>query len=397
MPSGSTYRRFWFRDTCLILNALLGLGQTGKVSAVLEDFPSRQRLDGYFHSQEGEWDANGQVLWIADRWETATGSQVSDRVWQSLQKGADWIDRNCLSAADSRHDGLLPAGFSAEHLGPNDHFYWDDLWALGGLKAAIAMAVRRGDDDLAKKWQEHAKKLQAAVEKSFGQVPETTRAQGLPASPYRRMDAGAIGTMAGEYPLMLDELGRENFVQTAKWLVDRCTFDGGFFQDMIHSGVNAYLTLALAQTLLRDGDSTYEELINAVSELASPTGQWPEAIHPRTKGGCMGDGQHAWAAAEWVLMMRALFVREEPDRLVVGAGLPSRWFDDDEVHLMSYGPTPTRWGPVQVSVSRRDAAAPWRYEIIGDWRDQRPTLDVRVPAFEPVPEAADAGPLERTA
>ena len=27
----------------------------------------------------------------------------------------------------------------------------------------------------------------------------------------------------------------------------------------------------------------------------------------------MGDGQHAWASAEWLLMMRALFVREEAD------------------------------------------------------------------------------------
>ena len=38
----------------------------------------------------------------------------------------------------------------------------------------------------------------------------------------------------------------------------------------------------------------------------------------------MGDGQHAWASAEWVLMIRNLFVREEGERLVLASGiLPS--------------------------------------------------------------------------
>ena len=70
--------------------------------------------------------------------------------------------------------------------------------------------------------------------------------------------------------------------------------------------------------------------MDRVVALASPTGQWPEAIHPRTGGGCMGDGQHAWAAAEWLLMMRALFVREEPDHLVIGAGLPAHGTSDTD-------------------------------------------------------------------
>ena len=38
--------------------------------------------------------------------------------------------------------GLLPAGFSAEHLGPNDYYYWDDFWGLAGLIAAARLALR---------------------------------------------------------------------------------------------------------------------------------------------------------------------------------------------------------------------------------------------------------------
>jgi len=29
--------------------------------------------------------------------------------------------------------GLMPAGVSAEHLGPFDYYYWDDFWSLRGL------------------------------------------------------------------------------------------------------------------------------------------------------------------------------------------------------------------------------------------------------------------------
>ena len=78
----------------------------------------------------------------------------------------------------------------------------------------------------------------------------------------------------------------------------KCLVHGGFFHDMTHSGINPYLTLHLAQVLLRAGDPRYFSLMTAVAKLASPTGQWPESVHPRTGGGCMGDGQHVWAAAK---------------------------------------------------------------------------------------------------
>jgi hypothetical protein len=154
---------------------------------------------------------------------------------------------------------------------------------------------------------------------------------------------------------------------------------------MIHSGINAYLTLHLAQVLLRAGDGRHEGLIRAVAELASPTGQWPEAIHPHTGGGCMGDGQHVWAAAEWVLMMRSLFVREEGDRLVLGSGLPPAWLGGREV--MRLGPTPTPYGPVTVRVEPHDDGAHVRWEAA--WRGAPPAIEVALPGRRPVTVGGD--------
>jgi hypothetical protein len=164
---------------------------------------------------------------------------------------------------------------------------------------------------------------------------------------------------------------------TADFLWEHCRVDGGFFQDMIHSGINVYLTLHLAQVRLRAGqvDQCWDA-IDTVARLASPTGQWPEAIHPRTGGGCMGDGQHIWAAAEWLLMLRNLFVREEGDALVVGAG----------VHTL------TPHGPVSLGV-RRDADGT-RVTIDAHWRGAPPVRELRVPGC--VPLVVPAGDVRDT-
>jgi len=45
----------------------------------------------------------------------------------------------------------------------------------------------------------------------------------------------------------------ERILKTADYLRDHSSHGGGFFQNMIHSGINAYLTLHLAQIQLRAG------------------------------------------------------------------------------------------------------------------------------------------------
>ena len=139
----------------------------------------------------------------------------------------------------------------------------------------------------------------------------------------------------------------QRFLLTAQFLREKNSIDGAFFQDMIHSGLNAYLTLHIAQVMLRAGDLAALELIETVSQLASPTGQWPEAIHPRTLGGCMGDGHHGWASAEWVLAMKALFLREEGGQLLLLPGISEQWLQPGE--RLSFGPTATDFGPLRIT------------------------------------------------
>jgi hypothetical protein len=212
----------------------------------------------------------------------------------------------------------------------------------------------------------------------------------MPASPKRRMDSGAVGSLVADYPLQLFPPGDERTLKTADYLRDHSSHGGGFFQNMIHSGINAYLTLHLAQVRLRAGQTDAAwELMSHVAALASPTGQWPEAIHPRTGGGCMGDGQHIWAAAEWALMVRACFVREEAGRLVVASGARPEWWRAGGAR---FGATLTPFGPLTVHVEGDARRA--RVVVDGAWRPERVEVEVRLPGFAPQQRAVPSGPEE---
>ena len=375
-PGPYTYKRFWFRDTAFMVNALLALGFLDRVRRVLDTFPSRQRVNGFFHSQDGEWDSNGEALWIMERYCRYTGTTPPEAWRKPIEKGADWIVRKRTSDKLKKpHAGLFPAGFSAEHLGNNDYYYWDDFWGVAGLHAAGDLAALCGNMRRRKKRQAQADKFMAAIERSLERTGPHRRVDAVPASPYRRMDAGAVGSVVVGYPLQLWDAREPRLINTVDWLLENSSVHGAFFQDMIHSGINAYLTLHLAQVLLRAEDLRWYDLMMSVADLASPTGQWPEAIHPRTGGGCMGDGQHAWAAAEWALFVRNLFVREEGDHLVIGAGIHPEWRKLGKA--MSLGPTPTPWGPVTVHIEPRDEDVRVTWEA--DWRSEPPVIHVALP------------------
>lgn len=380
VPGPYTYRRFWFRDACLMLHPMLMLGLSDAADRIIGSFAPRQTAGGYFLSQEGEWDSNGQVLWIVARQCALSHRAPEPGLDRALRKAVRWLAKKRLTKDEPAGTrGLLPPGFSAEHLGPNDYYYWDDFWAWGGLKEMAKQWRRHCNHDAADEAEKLAEEFAADINRSIEAIPARRSKGAIPAAPGRRMDAGAIGSMVADYPLQLYPHGAPRIMATLDWLIDHCFHGGGFFQEMIHSGINAYLTLDLAQTLLRAGDPRFVGLIRRVAELASPTGQWPEAIHPGTHGGCMGDGQHGWAAAELLMMIRNCFVREEDDHLVLGSGILPEWLGG----RVSFGPTVTPWGRVSVRLDGK------QLELDAEWHELPPHVIVAVPGYHSIAANGD--------
>ena len=90
----------------------------------------------------------------------------------------------------------------------------------------------------------------------------------------------------------------------------------------------------------------------------------------------MGDGHHVWAAAEWVLMVRNCFVREEGDRLVLCAGVPGRWLREGD--SVQFGPAPTSFGPLSITLNPLSKGGV-EIALRAAWRGLEPPIDVRLP------------------
>ena len=91
----------------------------------------------------------------------------------------------------------------------------------------------------------------------------------------------------------------------------------------------------------------------------------------------MGDGQHGWAAAEWVMMIRNIFLREEGQKLILGEGIFPEWLDKKAD--IGFGPTQTPFGPVAIRIFRQGAE--FLSALDADWRNDLPLVEIRIPGF----------------
>ncbi len=103
----------------------------------------------------------------------------------------------------------------------------------------------------------------------------------------------------------------------------------------------------------------------------------------------MGDGQHVWAAAEWVLMVRNMFVREEEENktLILCSGIPPAWLKEGETLFL--GPTLTLFGKISITVKvERDKEI--RVSWHAQWHKEPPAIEVHWPG-QPVEKIAPEG------
>ena len=352
-PGPWTYHQFWFRDAAVMLRALDAFAFHAYARAVILAFPSRQERSGYFRSQKGEWDSNGQALWTA--WQHAILSHDTSFVPEligSLGKGALWISRKRHEEPDPGDNpgispGLMPPGLSAEHLGLADRYFWDNWWSAAGLESYARLCRLMGRYTEEQNTRRELEEYRRDIERAVASVQVSKGIDVIPAGPSRGIDCGMIGSCAPWYPLQQYPPGDTRMRRTLETLVDRYFLDGLFFQEFIHSGKNPYLTLQIAQAWLYAGErERFWDMFQNVLRHASPTLNYPEAIHPSTGGGTMGDGHHGWAAAEVALSLRSAFIREmwtqdnEIPLLIILGGVPRKWFLPGRSFSIRHAPVP---------------------------------------------------------
>ena len=382
-PGPFTYHRFWFRDAAFQLAALGRYGFQREVAEVLRSYPRRQHRDGFFFSQRQEWDSNGAAIWaVAEHWRLSRDDGLVRELAPSIAEGAEWIEHKRQSKRRRKDEALrslMPASISAEHLGPFDYFYWDNFWSLRGLLDAAELLRVAGDGKTADEVARWAASLRADLQASTTLVAEQLGLERpvIPAGPRRRVDPAMIGSLVASWPLGLLPADDPAIVATADVLRERFCLGPAFFQGISHTGLGTYLTLQLAFVELACGDPRALSRLEWMVGAATPTFTWPEAIHPLLGGGCMGDGHHGWASADFLSMVRCLLVRETEAGLALCTLLPQEWHGRD----LAVERAPTHCGLLSFSLGwRRDRATlTWDLEP----HDEGAELQLTAPALDP--------------
>ena len=98
-------------------------------------------------------------------------------------------------------------------------------------------------------------------------------------------------------------------------------------------------------------------------------------------------------AGAWALIIRNCFVREEGDRLILCAGIPARWLDQNTP--ISFGPAPTAFGTLGLTITPA-ADQSIRIDWRGTWHRDAPPLEIRLPGFPQTSVAAADGSITLT-
>lgn len=358
-PGPRRYTRAWIRDGTIMSAALLRMGRVEEIREFIRWYAPYQRADGFVpccvDANGPDWlvehDSHGELIaLVADYYRFTADGELLKESWPHIEKAVGCI-AGLLEA-----DGLLPISVSHEgYLAQPVHSYWDDFWAIRGLRDAVELARVVGNRELAERWQALAVRVAAAVYTSIERTRKERNLDYIPGSiewadfdPTSTANAIALLDVA-------DGLDRTALEQTfARYLYDWRRKRSGALQWSNYTPYEIRIIGAFVR--LGQRDAALELLKFFLADRRPPAwNQWPEIAwrEPRAPAH-VGDLPHTWVAAEYVLAVRSLFAyeREADQTLVLAAGLAPEWLQGRGVHVTQM---PTPYGSLSFSLHSSDA------------------------------------------
>jgi hypothetical protein len=365
-PGPRRYTRSWIRDGAMMSAALLRMGHAQEVREYIRWYVPHQRADGFVPCcvdiEGADWlvehDSHGELLaLIADYHRFTADDAFLAESWTFIERAVGCIE-GLLG-----DDGLLPISVSHEgYLAQPVHSYWDDFWALRGLRDAADLANAAGHEASAQRWRALSTRFAASLFTSI----ETTRAQRnldfIPGS-IEWADFDPTATANAIYLFDVPEgLSRPAVEHTFdKYLADWRGKRSGAVASANYTPYEIRIIGALVRLGRRE--AALELLRFFLSDRRpQPWNQWPEiAWRDHMAPAHVGDLPHTWIAAEYVLAVRSLiaYEREAEGALVLAAGLAPEWIEGTGVQVKRM---PTLCGALSYSLRRIDSTT-LRFEI----------------------------------
>lgn len=374
-PGPRRYARSWIRDSAVMAAALLRLGHATEAGDFIRWYARFQAADGNVPccvDRKGpdwlpEHDSHGEFIFaVADYFRFTGDRGLVEELWPAVLKAVAYLEhlRSQRLTPDYRVPnkracfGLLPESVSHEgYLAHPVHAYWDDFWALRGLKDAAELAEVLGDPSQTTRLAALRDDFRATLHASLRRTMGTHGIDFLPGSVEW---ADADPTAVANAVTLVDEahgLPRAALERTFALFLAR--FRAMHSNQVEWTHYTPY-EIRIIGALVRLGQrrEAHELARFFLSERRPPVwNQWPEiAWHDPRAPGHQGDLPHAWVGAEYILAFRDLFAYErERDRsLVVGAGIPPEWLDAGEVAVAGL---PTGYGYLNLRIRRAEGGA----------------------------------------
>jgi hypothetical protein len=327
-------------DTAEVAIALDQHGFHAESERLLLGFADRQGLDGSFAGEAARVDAAAAWLHAVARHVQLSGDpSVAEALVGPVAKAAHHLRRRLSSRRGRRTDGpggLFPPGPSAPWVPPVDlPAHHDALWGRRGLLDAAFLLEVAGQPEAAAEPRAVGARLEATVVAALG-------AEGAAgAGPGERSGAGALATAVALAATIEGREGALDGLEAA--LVDALdatppTVRGAVWQEVGHAGLSPRLTAWLASARLAAGRVDAAEPLAWLLEHGQPLWAWPELVHPRSGGGCAGEGHHAASTAAVLRLTRRLAVIDRGPVLDLLPAVPDAWLGQPlEVHDLPTG------------------------------------------------------------
>ncbi len=307
MPNRLQYRAFWIRDAAIETQALDLAGLHVAAAQNLTFIDAFQRPDGLFISQPGQYDGWGQALWALAQHAELTG----ERGYAAAQLGRIGAAIDWLSAASATDPlGLLPASNPHDNELAYGHITGDDLWAVAGLRSAIAAATLAGQSADAAAWSAVDQRFEAALHREIeaavartGHIPPVLDAKG----------GQDWGNYWAAYPVPVLDPRSPAVAATLRWA--RAHMAEGLPTYLHGRELHDYLGFRIFETELEAGDAA-DAVAGLYAELAHTTATdagWETGVAPygrRLSGTNLAP--HGTFAAEYVALLRNMLVADTP-------------------------------------------------------------------------------------
>jgi hypothetical protein len=378
------YRRSWIRDGSLASTMLLRFGLHDDVRDYIRWFAPYQFADGKIPccvdsrgaDPVAEHDSHGEFIYLVAEYARLTGDRsLAREMWPHVLAAAKYIDSlregvagresgvgaGPASISDPRHPtpdspytGILPPSISHEGYSAKPmHSYWDDFFALRGLKDATWLAEQLGERSAAAHFaivrDEFARDFHASIRNAIA----LHHIDFIPGSADLG-DFDPTSTTIGIEPGGdLANLPRDAVMHefTRAWNESLARMEG-------RSEWKDYTPYELRQvgTFVRLGwRDRAQQLLQFFLDDRRPPGwnQWAEVVAQDYRAPTyLGDIPHLWVGSDFArsFIDMLAYEREEDDALVLGAGIPDSWLDRG-VHVRELR---TIYGPLSFSAQRKD-------------------------------------------